>query len=142
MARKKSLPVLSAYHQQPSAPTEPSTGPAMPEIASCHADFGCSFIVTNAPRKGMNIGALAGMPIARSAITWPISWTNSNAMKPSPNFHPQIHAYAASDTATLAPNVNALNLMMIAPHLATATPVAAIGAKMRLRSEVGAASGP
>jgi len=46
--------------------------------------------VTTAPRNGMNIGALAGMPSRRSWMTWPISWTKSSRTKPSANFQPQM----------------------------------------------------
>ena len=56
-----------------------------------------------APRNGMNIGALALRPSRRSAITWPISCTNSSAMKPAANGQPQIHAYAASETGSCRP---------------------------------------
>ncbi len=40
----------------------------------------------------MNIGADAGMPSRRSAITWPISWTSSSTTKPSANVQFQIEA--------------------------------------------------
>ncbi len=39
--------------------------------------------------KGTNIGALAGIPSRRSAITWPISWMNSSTTKPAANSQPQ-----------------------------------------------------
>ena len=37
----------------------------------------------------MNIGALALIPSRRSAITWPISWTNSSTTKPTANAQPK-----------------------------------------------------
>jgi len=49
-------------------------------------------MATTAPRKGMNIGALALMPSRRSWITCPISWTNRRITKPIANFQPQISA--------------------------------------------------
>ena len=71
-------------------PSVPSTGPASPTRASAAASSGSFFIVTNAPRKGMNIGALAGMPSRRSWNTWPSSCRSSSNTKPSANFQPQI----------------------------------------------------
>ena len=68
----------------------PSTGPARPTLASAQAFFGISFMPTNAPRNGMNIGAEAGTPSRRSWITWPISCTIRSSMNPSANRQPQM----------------------------------------------------
>ena len=48
-------------------------GPPAPRAPPPGRSRGICSIIT-APRKGMNIGALALMPSRRSWITWPISW--------------------------------------------------------------------
>ena len=68
-------------HQRP--PPIRQQGLPSPTRASAPASFGSSFIATTAPRNGMNIGALAGMPSRRSWITCPISWTRRSRTKPT-----------------------------------------------------------
>ena len=91
-ACQNSLPVACQRASGIRQPIVPSTGPARPTRASAPASLGSCFIATNAPRNGMNIGALAVTPSRRSWITWPISWMNSSATKTAPNFQPQISA--------------------------------------------------
>ena len=57
------------------AAAAPHTGPARPTRASSPTVAGCCLSRTNAPKPGMNMGAVAAMPYRRSQTTCPISWT-------------------------------------------------------------------
>ena len=99
LKRFKNSPVKTSASQNPSPslnasgssarqPSVPRIGPASPTRASAVASSPSDFAMTAAPRKGMNIGALASMPSRRSWMTWPISWTSSSSTKPTANFQP------------------------------------------------------
>ena len=74
MAYQTGSPVAIAASHAATAEPNPQIGPAKPTRASSPTLPGYCFIRTNAPKNGMNIGALAAMLYLRSAITWPISW--------------------------------------------------------------------
>ena len=74
------------------APMVPAIGPAMPICACFRADVGCERWKIAAPRKGMNIGAVACMPCRLISRTWPISWTNSIAISATANHGPKLTA--------------------------------------------------
>src|ERR687898_1818202 len=119
----------------PSAPRDPRTGPARPTRASARAFFGICFIVTSAPRKGMNIGAEAGIPSRLSCRTWPISCTQIRTTNPTANQIGKSKAYAP--TLTTIVKAVPMNLVFSASsarplNLTSRTPTAARGAKRRL----------
>ena len=60
--------------------------------ASVHASRGCSFIMIDAPMKGMKSGAVTGMPSHFAAMTWPISWTKIRTTMPAAYFQPKKRA--------------------------------------------------
>src|SRR5829696_9725331 len=119
----------------PSAPIEPSTGPASPTRASASAFFGICFIATNAPRKGMNIGADAGIPSRRNCTTWPISCTQIRTTNPIANHTGKSSAYAPtlSTIVRAVPRNLTFSARSASPlNLASNTPTTASGASRRL----------
>ena len=67
-ASSRSLPSRQPASATAPAPSVPRTGPASPTRASAAASSPSDLAPTTAPRKGMNRGALAGIPSRRSWI--------------------------------------------------------------------------
>ena len=135
-----SLLAASAIARHAAAPSVPSTGPASPTRASASALSPSDLAVTTAPKKGMNIGALAFSPSRRSWITCPISCTNSSTTNPAANSQPQNRLYAATDTSAVPEVVSSLTLgsssrkpLIAVKNLAMTAATAASALPIRLR---------
>src|ERR1700674_582975 len=74
-----------------------------------------------APRNGMNTGTVAAIPWRRISTKWPISWTNSIAMRAPANSGPRSQAYAPKLTPAERSVAKAGTLTRkMSPYLTTA----------------------
>ena len=74
---------------QSNAASEPNIGPPIPTHASIQALRGASRRRMNAPKNGMNIGALTLSPNFFATMRWPHSCRKIKITKPTANFQPQ-----------------------------------------------------
>ena len=75
----------------------------------------------------MKVGNETCRPCRFASIAWPISWRKISTTIPTPNFQPQISAYAATETKSPK------NFRKTKPNLTASPATAAIGAQIRLR---------
>ena len=96
----------------------PKTGPASEMRALRHGVSPACWMVTKAPKNGMNVGQETCSPCRRASTTWPSSCTRISSTKPNANVQLPNHSlYAAAEMK------KPKNLTKTKPHFSAVPPI-------------------